>query len=47
MAKRFSQLFGESEEEARDRIRDKSIYRDLRTWKLIHVMVKTEDNLKQ
>jgi phosphatidylinositol 4-kinase B len=30
-----------------ERIKEKSIYKDLSTWKLVHLMVKTGDNLKQ
>ena len=30
-----------------DRIKEKSIYKDLSTWRLIHLLVKADDNLKQ
>lgn len=40
-------VFGEGLEEMGRRIRGKSIYGQLKSWKLLHMMVKTGDNLKQ
>jgi len=40
-------MFGESQSAMHDRIKEKSIYKDLKTWKLLHLIVKTDDNLKQ
>ncbi len=40
-------MFGESETQTFERIRKKSIYKSLSTWQLIHLIVKTGDNLKQ
>ena len=47
MEKKLEEMFGESELEMQEKIREKSIYKDLSTWKLIHLIVKTDDNLKQ
>lgn len=40
-------MFGESEAEMAKRIKAKSIFKELESWKLIHLIVKTGDNLKQ
>jgi phosphatidylinositol 4-kinase B len=40
-------MFGETQAAMHDRIKEKSIYKDLKTWKLIHLIIKTDDNLKQ
>ena len=40
-------VFGESEEEFKERIRNKSIFGHLTSWDLVHLIVKTNDNLKQ
>lgn len=40
-------IFGEVEEKMRERIKSNSIYSHLKSWNLVHIMVKTGDNLKQ
>ncbi|KRX07569.1 Protein kinase-like domain [Pseudocohnilembus persalinus] len=41
------QIFGEDLEEQEKRIRQQSIYGHFKSWKLIHLIIKTGDNLKQ
>lgn len=43
----LSNVFGESEEDFKERIRNKSIFGHLASWDLVHLIVKTNDNLKQ
>ena len=47
MQKKFGDMFGETESQMHDRIKERSIYKDLTTWRLIHLLVKADDNLKQ
>ena len=43
----LNEVFGESEEDFKERIRNKSIFANLESWNLLHLIVKTNDNLKQ
>ena len=40
-------FFGEDSKEQEDRLRKGSIYKHLKSWRLVHLIVKTGDNLKQ
>lgn len=40
------ELFGESRQEQERRLRNGSIYGHLKTWRLVHLIIKTGDNLK-
>ena len=40
-------LFGESSTKQTQRIKEDSLYGRLKTWRLVHLIVKTGDNLKQ
>lgn len=44
---KLGNIFGEKQSAMAERIRAKSIYGGLKTWQLLHMMVKTGDNLKQ
>lgn len=40
-------FFGANAENFIEEVRGRSIYRDLKSWKLVHLMVKTGDDIKQ
>ncbi|CAD8153192.1 unnamed protein product [Paramecium octaurelia] len=40
-------LFGESAKDQEQRIRDQSLFGNLKSWRLVHLIVKSGDNLKQ
>ncbi|CAD8063214.1 unnamed protein product [Paramecium sonneborni] len=40
-------LFGESAKDQEERIRDQSLFGKLKSWRLVHLIVKSGDNLKQ
>ncbi len=43
----MADIFGESEDDFKERIRNKSIFGHFESWDLVHLIVKTHDNLKQ
>jgi phosphatidylinositol kinase/protein kinase (PI-3 family) len=46
-AEKIGGIFGEKLDKMTERIKSKSIFGGLKSWKLLHMMVKTGDNLKQ
>jgi phosphatidylinositol kinase/protein kinase (PI-3 family) len=44
---KLGSIFGERVDKMTERLRAKSIFGGLKTWRLLHMMVKTGDNLKQ
>ncbi|CAD8050668.1 unnamed protein product [Paramecium sonneborni] len=40
-------IFGESSTQQAERIKSQSIFQNLKSWKLVHLIIKTGDNLKQ
>jgi hypothetical protein len=40
-------FFGTNADTFVEKIRKQSVYRDLKSWKLIHLMIKTGDDIKQ
>ena len=43
----MTEFFGPKSEDFIQEVKEKSIYRELKSWKLVHLMIKTGDDIKQ
>lgn len=43
----MAEFFGPKSSDYIQEMKEKSIYRDLKSWRLVHLMVKTGDDIKQ